>query len=100
MNVIVGRDILIIVNNYGNMIGVGIGVDYVNFEVKNGNFIVNNNGLKSIGIVNVDIRVNEVNLIFNMSCVDGMVICEVNIMILMGNINVNVILMNRGIVIR
>ncbi|HDL8430947.1 TPA: filamentous hemagglutinin N-terminal domain-containing protein [Yersinia enterocolitica] len=100
MNVTVGRDISIIANNHGNMTGAGIGVDYVNFEAKNGNFTANNNGSKSIGIANADIRANEVNLISNTSRADGMVIREANITTLTGNINANATSTNRGIVIR
>ncbi|CNB70044.1 adhesin [Yersinia enterocolitica] len=100
MNVTVGKDISIIANNHGNMTGAGIGVDYVNFEAKNGNFTANNNGSKSIGIANADIRANEVNLISNTSRADGVVIREANITTLTGNINANATSTNRGIVIR
>ncbi|HHY1462478.1 TPA: filamentous hemagglutinin N-terminal domain-containing protein [Yersinia enterocolitica] len=100
MNVTVGRDISIIANNHGNMTGAGIGVDYVNFEAKNGNFTANNNGSKSIGIANADIRANEVSLISNTSRADGVVIREANITTLAGNINANATSTNRGIIIR
>ena len=100
MNVKVGKDISIIANNHGTMTGVGIGIDYVNFEAKNGNFTANNNGSKSIGIANASIRANEVNLISNTSRADGVVIREANITTLTGNINANATSTNRGIVIR
>ncbi|HDL6958134.1 TPA: filamentous hemagglutinin N-terminal domain-containing protein [Yersinia enterocolitica] len=100
MNVTVGKDISIIANNHGNMTGAGIGVDYVNFAAKNGNFTANNNGSKSIGIANTNIRANEVNLISNTSRADGVVIREADITTLTGNINANATSTNRGIVIR
>lgn len=100
MNVTVGKDISIIANNHGNMTGAGIGVDYVNFAAKNGNFTANNNGSTSIGIANADIRANEVNLISNTSRADGVVIREANITTLTGNINANATSTNRGIIIR
>ncbi|EOB3112113.1 filamentous hemagglutinin N-terminal domain-containing protein, partial [Yersinia enterocolitica] len=100
MNITVGKDISIIANNHENMTGAGIGVDYVNFAAKNGNFTANNNGSKSIGIANTNIRANEVNLISNTSRADGVVIREADITTLMGNINANATSTNRGIVIR